>query len=165
MTAEPLTEGEPAPPVEMPAPSTEQLAAQAVRGDGDAVAGPSVVDPLVVDIEAPNDDSRDTRPSGAHMTVTQAIRLNRSKRKTMPPNAPVARAARPVPPRAAWKDGLFPAVFGALFSARWVVQWARDGQVVLAVLVGLAATAGLFAIGVGASRWLGEPAEDPHARR
>jgi hypothetical protein len=95
------------------------------------------------------------------MTVTQAIRLNREMRRTVPPGT---RARPSAPPssvhRAAWKDGLFPAVFGAIFSARWVITWVGDGEYLLAGLVGLTATAGLFAIGVGASRWLAQPAAD-----
>jgi len=151
------------------APSTEQLAAQS--GDAAGVvdeAGPTR--PVELDADAvaattrPVASKRDSQMSGGQMTVTQAIRLNRSKRKTLPPSKAPTRAARPAEPRAAWKDGLFPAVFGAIFSARWVLRWLNDGQVVLAVAVGLGATLGLFLIGIGASRWLSAPTDDPTAR-
>lgn len=111
-------------------------------------------------------ERRPTQGSGPQMTVTQAIRLNRSKRRTLPPRAPsrTGPSPAPAPARSGWKDGLFPAVFGAVFSARWVIQWVRDGQFGLAIFVAFAATVGLFAVGVGASRWLAEPAADAPER-
>ena len=77
------------------------------------------------------------------VSVTQAIRVRRSKNRR-PPAGLLSYTPRPKHVRP-WHDAAFPTVVSFLFTGPTAYQWVRDGKVLAALLMSLGVAGATFA--------------------
>lgn len=85
-------------------------------------------------------------------SITQVMRMSRDQRRE---RARQTTDAEPAAGRAAtWRDGLFLAVVGLLFSAQFAFALIREGRVLVGLAIAVGPAALLFGVGVLVGRWL-----------
>lgn len=95
-------------------------------------------------------------PSAARETddpssITQVMRMSRDERRRARDTTDEARATAA---RGSWRDGVFLALVGVLFSAQFALALFREGRIGLAIVLAIAPAALLFVVGVLVGRWL-----------